>query len=193
MSDRVDWAEAGEAILKVARRTGALAFGEFTLSAGGTSPYYFDGRLVTLDPEGAYHIAAGFLPVLRDCGAEIVAGPAVAAVPIVSAVAYASFIDGLPIPGMIVRQEVKGHGTQRGIEGSIRTGARVAVVDDTCSTGASLLRAVEAVEAAGCPVVKVVCILDRHLGGSDEIQRRGYDFVALLEADEDGEIRPPQS
>ena len=64
----------------------------------------------------------------------------------------------------------------------------MAVVDDTCSTGGSLLHAIEAVEGAGCQVVRVLCILDRHLGGSDEIRRRGYDFVALLEADQDGEI-----
>ena len=63
-------------------------------------------------------------------------------------------------------------------------------MDDTCSTGASLVHAIEALEAEGCRVVKVMCILDRHLGGSDEIRRRGYDFLALLEADEEGVIKP---
>ena len=69
---------------------------------------------------------------------------------------------------------------------------RVAVVDDTCSTGASLIGAIESSEAAGCNVVKVMCILDRMMGGSAEIRKRGYDFLALLVADGDGVIRPEQ-
>jgi len=66
----------------------------------------------------------------------------------------------------------------------------VAIVDDVCTTGSSLFRAIEAAEAMGCRVVKVLAILDRHQGGSDELRRRGYDFQALLEATPEGEIRP---
>ena len=179
-----------ETILALAMKLDALTFDEFQLSAGGTSPYYFDGRLVTLDPEGAYHVGRALLPIMRECGAEAVAGPAVAAVPIVAAIAVISFIDGHPIPALIVRLEPKQHGTQRAIEGTLRPGARVGVVDDACSTGGSLIHAVEAVEAAGGSVVRVACILDRHMGGSDEIRRRGYEFTALLEADEEGGISP---
>ncbi len=177
-------------ILRLSERLGALRFGEFTLASGETSAYYFDGRLVTLDPEGAYLVAAALLPVLRESGAEAVAGPAVAAVPMVSALALLSHIEGTPIGGLIVRPEAKAHGTGKRIEGTLRAGARVAVVDDSCSTGGNLIGAVDAVEAAGCKVVKVMCILDRIMGGSDAIRERGYDFLALLEADEGGQIRP---
>ena len=179
-----------DSILELAKRTGALKFGQFDLSAGGTSSYYFDGRLVTLDPEGAFYVVKALLPVLRECGAEAIAGPTIGADPIVSSVAVMSFTRGHPIPGLIVRKEAKGHGTGRAIEGPVRPGAAVAVVDDTCSTGANLLHAITTLEAAGCRVVKVMCLLDRHLGGSDEIRRRGYDFVALLEADGEGRITP---
>ena len=179
-----------DAILDIARRTGALKFGEFRLSAGGTSPYYFDGRLVTLDPEGASTIATALLPILRECDAEAIAGPTIGADPIVAAVAVTSFAEGHPIPGLIVRKETKQHGGGRLIEGPLKAGARVAVVDDACTTGASLIHAIDAVEAERCRVVKVICVLDRCEGGSDEIRRRGYDFVALLEANEDGEVRP---
>ena len=179
-------------ILELAKRNGALKFGEFQLSAGGTSSYYFDGRLVTLDPEGAGLVARALLPILRRRGAEAIAGPTLGADPIVTSVALLSSEEGPPIPGLIVRMEAKGHGAGRLIEGPLTEGARVAVVDDACSTGASLLHAIEAVEAAGCRVVVVVCILDRHQGGSDEIRRRGYEFVSLLEADEHGDIRPAQ-
>ena len=179
-----------EIILELAKRRGALRFGEFALSAGGTSSYYFDGRLITLDPEGSYHVAKALLPILRECGAEAVAGPTLGADPIVSAVAAISHLEGHPIPGLIVRKEAKEYGGKRAIEGPLAQGARVAVVDDTCTTGGNLLHAIEAVEAAGCQVVKVISILDRRQGGSDEIRRRGYDFVGLLEANERGEITP---
>ena len=179
-----------ETILKLAKERGALKFGEFKLSAGGTSPYYFDGRLITLDPEGAYHVARAIIPVLKECGAEAIAGPTVGADPIVSTVAVMSYLDGDPIPGLIVRMEAKQHGRGRAIEGPLAQGSRVAVVDDACTTGSSLLHAIDAVEEAGCQVVKVIVILDRRQGGSDEIRRRGYDFVALLQADERGGITP---
>ena len=182
-----------EKILELAKQKGALLFGQFKLSAGGTSRYYFDGRLLTLDPAGAYHVAKAFLPILRECGAEAVAGPTLGADPIVSSVAIMSHLDGRPIAGLIVRKEAKEHGGGRAIEGPLTPGARVAVVDDACTTGASLLHAIDAVEAAGCRVVKVMSILDRREGGSDEIRRRGYDFVALLEANERGEIAPARS
>jgi orotate phosphoribosyltransferase len=180
-----------ENLLRLAEKTGALSYGEFRLSAGGTSGYYFDGRLLTLDPEGAHHIASVLLPLLRDCGAQAVGGPTIGADPIVASVAVLSHVQGgSPIPGLIVRNEAKQHGAGRLVEGPLTEGARVAVVDDTCTTGASLLHAIDALEASGCHVVKVICILDRREGGSDEIRRRGYDFAALLEADEEGRVSP---
>ena len=180
--------DAAEAVLERAKATGALAFGEFKLSSGKTGSYYFDGRLLTLDPECANRVALAFLPILKECGAEAIAGPTVGADPIVSSVAVVSFQAGHPIPALIVRSKAKEHGASRLIEGPLEEGARVAVVDDTVTTGDSILHAIEAVEDAGCSVVKVMCILDRHEGGSDEIRRRGYDFAALLEADESGKI-----
>ena len=181
-----------EIILELAIDKGALTFGEFRLSSGGTSSYYFDGRIVTLDPAGSYHVARAFLPMLRECGADAIAGPTLGADPIVAAVALLSHQDGggASIPGLIVRKEAKEHGGKRAIEGTVVPGSRVAVVDDACSTGGSLFHAIDAVEDAGCDVVKVLAIIDRHQGGSAELRRRGYDFTALLEADEDGNVRP---
>lgn len=180
-----------EIILKLAKEKGALTFGEFRLSAGGTSSYYFDGRIVTLDPKGAYYVARSFLPVIRESGATAIAGPTLGADPIVAAVSVMSYQDeGAEIPGLIVRKETKEHGGKRGIEGPFVPGSRVAVADDACSTGANLFHAIEAVEEAGCEVVKVLTIIDRHQGGSDELRRRGYDFYALLEADAEGNVRP---
>ncbi|MCL0028547.1 orotate phosphoribosyltransferase [Dehalococcoidia bacterium] len=180
-----------EIILELAKARGALLFGEFKLSAGGTSNFYFDGRIITLDPEAGYHIAKAILPILRACDAQAIAGPTLGADPIVSAVSVVSHLEGQPVPGLIVRKEAKDHGGQRAIEGPI-TGlgdnARIAVVDDTCTSGSSLMHAVASVEAAGHQVVKVISVLDRNEGGSEEIRRQGYDFVALLVANDRGEI-----
>ena len=185
--------QAAARVLELAKDKGALLFGEFRLSAGGTSSYYFDGRILTLDPEGSYEVAKALLPLVRECGAEAIAGPTLGADPIVSAVSVVSHLDEHPVPGLIVRKETKGHGGQRAIEGpmaGLGEGAAVVVVDDTCTTGSSLFHAIEAVEDAGYRVVKVLSILDRNEGGSAELRSRGYSFQALLSADESGRISP---
>ena len=183
---------ASERLLEISTRLGALQYGRFTLTSGAVSSYYFDGRLLTLDGEGAYYVGRALEPIVRASGADAVAGPAVAAVPIVTAVSLRSHAEGHAIPGLIVRKEAKMHGAGKMIEGAYWDGMSVAVVDDTCTKGGSLLHAIDAVEEAGCRVVKVACILDRNEGGSRAIRDRGYDFVSLLEANRDGRIRVSQ-
>jgi orotate phosphoribosyltransferase len=143
---------------------------------------------VILWPKGAYFIGKKIFDILKGTGVEVVGGMTMGADPMVTAVSVVSYLEGKPIPAFIVRAEVKGHGTQKGIEGPQKKGSRVAIVDDVITTGGSVLRAIEAVEAEGCKVVTVVVLLDRHQGGSDEIRRRGYDFQALLSADASGEV-----
>lgn len=180
---------ASERLLEISTRLGALQYGRFTLTSGAVSSYYFDGRLLTLDGEGAYYVGRALEPLVRTSGADAVAGPAVAAIPIVTAVSLRSHAEGHTISGLIVRKEAKMHGAGKMIEGAYWDGMSVAVVDDTCTKGGSLLHAIDAVEEAGCRVVKVACILDRNEGGSRAIRGRGYDFVSLLEATRDGRIR----
>ena len=181
-----------ERLLELAERRGALKYGDFTLSSGQKSTYYFDGRLLSLDPEGAHLIAQALLPLLRRASAQAVGGPTMAAVPIVTAVALTSYLEGegTPIAAFAVRRDAKSHGTQQQLEGPLIPGSRVAIVDDACTTGGSLLDAIGAAEAAGCEVALVAVILDRHQGGSDELRRRGYEFVALLEASPEGQVIP---
>ncbi len=160
--------------------------GDFTLSSGVKSTYYFDLRRVTLSPEGAYLVGKGIFELIR--GVDAVGGMTMGADPIVVAVALVSYLEGEPINAFIVRREPKKHGTQRYIEGELPRGSRVAIVDDVITSGGSILRSIEVVEGEGCQVVKVVAILDRQQGGSAEVRRRGYDFTALLVADERGEV-----
>lgn len=176
-------------ILELAEELGALKYGDFVLSSGARSGYYFDGRLISLHFEGSYLIGKVLLESLKDSGVQAVGGPAMAAISIVTAIALVSHIEGRPTRAFFVRPEAKEHGTQQRIEGGLPQGSRVAVVDDVCTSGGSLFGAIEAVEALGCKVVKVLVVLDRHQGGSDELRRRGYDFQALLEADPQGRVQ----
>ncbi len=175
-------------ILERARELDALRFGDFTLTSGAKSKYYFDGRVLTLDPEGADLVSEAFLAMAAEAGVTGVGGPTVAAVPIAGALALRSRQAGTPMDGFFVRDEVKAHGARKQVEGAVRPGARVVVFDDTVSTGGSLLRAMDAIQAFGCQVEAVLCVLDRHQGGSDEVRRRGVPFRALLEADADGNV-----
>lgn len=177
-----------EGLLSLSLARGALKYGQFTLSSGKTSSYYFDGRLLSLDPEGAMLIGQALLPLIRQAEAQAVGGPTLAADPIVTAVALASQEDGNGIPAFIVRKETKEHGMGQLIEGPLVAGSRVAIVDDTCTTGGSLLHAIAAAEGLGCNVVKVIALLDRREGGGDELRRRGYDFTALMAATPEGKI-----
>ena len=177
-------------LLQLALDMGALQYGDFTLTSGKKSSYYFDGRRLSLHPEGAYLASQALLPLVRAAGAEAIGGPTLGADPIVAAVSMASHLEsgGTPVPAFIVRKEAKEHGMGNAVEGHLTEGNKVAVVDDTCTTGGSLFQAIEAAEASGCTVVKVLAILDRREGGSDELRRRGYDFAALLAANSSGEI-----
>ena len=179
-----------ERLLALALERGAIRYGDFTLSSGRRSAYYFDGRLLSLDPEGAHLLGNGLLPLLAEAGVSAVGGPTLGADPIVAAAAMASWQAGTPLPAFIVRKAAKEHGTGQLIEGPLPPpGATVAVVDDTCTTGGSLFHAIGAVEAAGCRVALTLAALDRNEGGSAALRERGYPFAALLTAGPDGRIR----
>ena len=176
-------------LLALALERGAVHYGEQTRASGRRSPYRYDGRLLSLDPEGANLLARALLPLLTHARVAAVGGPAPGANPIVAATAMASWQQGAPLPAFIVRREPKAHGAAQLIEGPLPSGARVAVVDDVCATGASLLHAVAAAEVAGCSVGLVLAVLDRKEVGSDAIHQRDYPFAALLAAAADGRIR----
>ena len=181
--------EVAKLVLAQAERLGAIKYGNFTLASGKHSNYYFDGRLLTLDPRGAGLVSEAIFRILLEAGVEAAGGPTVASVPIAGALALRSGLTGTPINGFFIRPVAKGHGTGRQIEGPVKPGMRVAVLDDTISTGTSLLDAVNTAEGHGLDVVAVIVVLDRQQGGSDKVRRLGFDFTALLEADAQGKIR----
>ena len=157
--------------------------GRFELGDGETTDWYVNGRAFILSPEGAVVAGRGIAELLPD-DVRCVGGPATAAIPVVAAVVHQS---PLPRCGFYVRPEAKGYGLLNQIEGNLEP--VVAIVDDTCYTGESIIRCIEAVEQAGSVVRQVVAIFDRGDGG-ESIRQLGYDYRYLLRL-EDGEPQLP--
>jgi orotate phosphoribosyltransferase len=166
----------------------AILRGNFTLSSGIKTNYYFDGRIVTLSPDGAYLVGKRIFDLVRNLDIDAIGGPVLGAVPIVAAVALISHLEGKPIPAFVVRETIKKHGTQKEVEGNLPKGGKVVIVDDTLTTGRSILRVARVVEKKNCQIVKIIVLVDRQQGGSEELRRRGYDFTAIFRADESGGI-----
>ena len=166
----------------------AVMRGSFTLASGKTSSYYFDGRRATHDPEGVGLIGE-LVAELVAPGVAAIGGPATAANPIITATQIAAARAGRPVDAFYVRSQTKEHGTKKLVEGNLPApGAEVVVVDDTMTTGGSLRHAIEAVEAEGCKVARVIVVVDRGEGGADALRARGYEVGALFHADADGNL-----
>jgi orotate phosphoribosyltransferase len=146
-------------------------FGDFTLTSGKKSKYYFDSKKTTLLAEGSYLTAREVLRTIRENGIEVdaVGGMTLGADPIVCAVAALSHAEETPLGAFIVRKEAKGHGTARKVEANLAEGARVVVIDDVVTTAGSTLKAIEAAQAAGYEVVAVICLVDREEGGTEKL------------------------
>ena len=185
--------EGAKRILGIAYGVGALLQGEFTLVSGKKSKFYFDGKKLTLSPEGAYWVGKVIFDELAEIGVDAVGGVAVGGYPIVTSVAVISHLEGKPIPSFMVREVAKEHGTMKQIEGHLKPGSRVAIVDDVITTGGSISKAIEVAEAANARVVKVIVITDRHEGGSDKLRKEGYDFSSILHLWPSGEITVGES
>ncbi len=176
-------------LMELAEELNALQYGDFLLSDGQRTSYYFDGRRLSLHAEGAHLIGKEMLTLLANTGVAAVGGPTMGADPIVTAVAIASWQAGCPLPAFIVRNEAKGYGMGQMIEGLLpETGSEVAVLDDTCNTGEAVLHSIDAVERAGLRVAMVAVLMDRQSGGSAEVRRRGYRFESLLTLDAHGRM-----
>jgi orotate phosphoribosyltransferase len=173
----------------------SFKLGQFTLSSGGTSDYYIDCRTTTLHAEGGRLTGHAVLDLLDEhrIEAEAVGGLTMGADPIVSNVATASAWRALEKPGspllhgFLVRKAEKAHGTGRRIEGFCRDGARVVIVDDVCTTGASTINAIQAAREAGMVIAAVVCLVEREEAGGRpavEAAAGGAPFLALFTAND---------
>jgi orotate phosphoribosyltransferase len=158
----------------------ALKFGDFTLASGKKASFYLDCRQVTLDAQGAKLIGAGMLELMAGNMPELVGGMAIGADPITASILTLAGINNIPLRGVMVRKEPKGHGLGKHVEGPFREGERLVIVEDVVTTGGSSLKAIEHCEAVGLKVDRVLAIIDRMEGGREAFAERGYELTTLF-------------
>ena len=172
--------------------------GDFVLSSGARSSYYFDCKLTTLDPEAAWLVGAVLLKMIqaeavtRGIKLDTIGGLTMGADSIALAVGMVSFKEtpDHPLKVIIVRKSPKAHGQSKLVEGNLAKGDRVVVIDDVVTRGDSTLRAIEVIEAEGGIVEFAAVLVDREEGGRQKIEARGIPVLAvfrkgdILEVDE---------
>ncbi|WP_030456295.1 orotate phosphoribosyltransferase [Herbidospora cretacea] len=152
----------------------AVVHGRVTLSSGKEADYYVDLRRVTLDGTAAPLVGRVMLDLTRDLGFDAVGGLTLGADPVATAMVHAAAARGERLDAFVVRKEGKAHGLQRRIEGPDVAGRRVLAVEDTTTTGGSVLTAVQALNEAGAVVVGIATIV--HRGGDENLATAGVPY-----------------
>ncbi len=160
----------------------SFRLGDFTLSSGAKSDYYIDGRVTSLNPQGANMIAMLFLEECVNLGADAVGGLTLGADPIVGAVAALSASGTKPLRGFIVRKKQKEHGAGKLIEGELLEGDVAVVVEDVVTSGASAMQAVDAARKTGARVPAVLAVVDREEGGAEAFKKERLVYKPLFTA-----------
>jgi orotate phosphoribosyltransferase len=160
----------------------AVIRGKVTLASGREADYYVDLRRVTLHHTAAPLVGHVLLDALEEAGfgpgeIDAVGGLTLGADPVATALLHAAASRGLDVDAFVVRKESKAHGLQRRIEGPDVRGKRVVAVEDTSTTGGSVLTAVEALREAGATVVAVAVIVDRGTGAREAIEAEGLPYL----------------
>lgn len=166
-------------ICRILNKIGALQFGAFKLTSGKISPYYMDLRIIPSFPDAFQKVCSFYVDFIRKEisteNFERIAGIAVAGIPFASLIAC-----HLQKPFLYVRKGARLHGRQRRIEGIIKPGDRVLLVDDLITTGLSLKKAAKAIMAEGGVVTDAVVLLDREEGGKEKLEKNGIKLHTLL-------------
>ena len=154
----------------------AVVRGKVVLSSGQEADYYVDLRRITLAHDAAPLVGRVMLELTADLDYEAVGGLTLGADPVATAMLHAAAAAGRPLDAFVVRKEGKAHGLQRRIEGPDVAGRRVLAVEDTSTTGGSVLTAVEALREAGAEVVGVAVIVER--GAADTVAAAGLRYLS---------------
>lgn len=152
----------------------------FKLSSGKMSNYYIDLRIVTLDPEGGYVIGNVVYDLIKDRDVDAVGGLTLGADPISYATSIVSFLNKNPIKPFVVRKEPKGHGTGKQIEGNVKPGERVYILEDVITTAGSSLKAFRVAKDFGLNVLGIIALVDRQEGGEENIKREGLELISIF-------------
>lgn len=153
--------------------------GSFRLASGAESSYYIDGKMVEVFSESSYLIGEVLFERTKDLAIDAMGGLEVGAIPLTTAAVISYRQHGRRMEGFWVRDKVKGHGTRKAVEGNLKPGARVVIVDDVITTGGSSIKAIQEVRTMGCEVVAVLALVDRLQGAAKRFQDEG---IARFEA-----------
>ncbi|NPA12348.1 MAG: orotate phosphoribosyltransferase [Aquificae bacterium] len=156
----------------------------FKLSSGKLSTYYLDLRTITLDPEGGYIIGNLIYQMVKDSKPDAVGGLTLGADPISYSVSMVSYLNKDPIKPFVVRKEPKGHGTKKQIEGNVKEGDRVFIMEDVITTGGSSIKAAKVAQENGLKVLGIIAIVDREEGGEENIRKEGFELIPIFKVSE---------
>jgi len=157
----------------------AVVHGRVVLSSGREADWYVDLRRITLDGESAPLVGEVMLDTTAGLEYDAVGGLTLGADPVATAMLHAAAARGRRLDAFVVRKEGKAHGLQRRIEGPDVAGRRVLAVEDTSTTGTSVLAAVEALHEAGAEVVGVAVIVER--GAAGTVRAEGLEYLAAYD------------
>ena len=162
----------------------AIVHGRIVLSSGQEADWYVDLRRITLDADAAPLVGRVMLDATQDLDFDAVGGLTLGADPVAAAMLHAAAARGRRLDAFVVRKEGKAHGLQRRIEGPEVAGRRVLAVEDTSTTGGSVLTAVAALREAGADVVGVAVIVER--GAAEKVRAEGLPYVHAYDMGELG-------
>ncbi len=178
--------DARARLFDIIKSRSVLTGGDFTLASGGQSSVFFDMKMTLLTPDGLDLASRQLLALMGDDPVDAVAGLVLGACPLVDGVSLCSLDTRAqsPIRAIYVRKEPKDHGTTKLIEGEVRAGWRVVVLEDVTTEGGSSLKAVDQCRQAGCTVDTVLTVVDRQGGATERMKREGVALRALFTMDE---------
>ena len=160
----------------------SVRLGDFTLSSGAKSPHYIDARRTTMTAGGQRLTGKIAYNLIESAGWDVshIGGLTLGADPVTYAIAHHSTGRAHVLDGFTVRKEPKGHGTGQQIEGGLPTDARVVVVEDAVTSGASAIQAIKVVRKDGASVAGVICLVDREEGGRAKLDELGLPLLAVF-------------
>lgn len=159
----------------------SLLTGNFTLSSGKTSTFLFQLRQTTMYPEGQFLIGTIIEEFMRGIGVRAIGGLELGAVPVVSAVSFASFLKERPVDAFFVRKQAKAHGARELVDGQLPEGGDVLMVDDVTTSGGSVITAIDnALTEKRCSVRWALSIVDRDQGAAAKLGERGISLASIF-------------
>jgi orotate phosphoribosyltransferase len=179
-SELSGFSEQKQRLLEIIKQKSLLTQSSFKLASGSTSDYYFDMKPTTFDPEGAALVSEVVYQLLKqDRDVSSIGGLELGAVPIIIGVCARSWPEH-PISGFVVRKERKGHGTDNRIDGNFRPNSTVVLFDDVTTKGGSVMQAVRAVRERGATIKKIITIVDRLEGATENLRKEGLELVSIF-------------